>query len=317
MASELEIMPPQRSVALEASPELSVDQVLTQVTKIQMLMERVMKEDTHYGKVPGTDKPTLLKAGAEKLCLTFRLGPEYDSVKTWDGAHLTVESRCMLRHTPSGVLLGVGEGMCSTKESKYAWRKSDRKCPKCGKEAIIKGKEEYGGGWLCFKKKDGCGAKFKDGDTSIESQAAGRVLNPDLPDVYNTVLKMANKRSLVAAVLNVTAASDIFTQDVEDLQAAEEKPAARKGAEIELEKIQGLLIENGMSGKTDEGKKALGQILWQHFGSTSWKEVQGMTIEVLRTGRRDMEQWFSRQRGEGDESIPFGDEEPPTQESER
>lgn len=36
-------------------------------------------------------------------------------------------------------------------------------CPACGKKgSIIKGKEEYGGGYLCFKKKGGCGAKFKD-----------------------------------------------------------------------------------------------------------------------------------------------------------
>jgi hypothetical protein len=34
------------------------------------------------------------------------------------------------------------------------------KCPTCGVNAIIKGKEEYGGGWLCFKKKGGCGDKF-------------------------------------------------------------------------------------------------------------------------------------------------------------
>lgn len=38
----------------------------------------------------------------------------------------------------------------------------------------------------------------------------------DLPELYNTVVKMANKRALVAAVLNATAASDVFTQDVED-----------------------------------------------------------------------------------------------------
>lgn len=36
----------------------------------------------------------------------------------------------------------------------------DKTCPKCGAAAIIKGKEEYGGGWVCFKKKGGCGAKF-------------------------------------------------------------------------------------------------------------------------------------------------------------
>jgi hypothetical protein len=33
----------------------------------------------------------------------------------------------------------------------------------------------------------------------------------------NTIMKMACKRALVAATLNATAASDIFTQDVEDM----------------------------------------------------------------------------------------------------
>jgi len=36
-------------------------------------------------------------------------------------------------------------------------------CPECGQAAIIKGKAEYGGGYLCWKKKGGCGAKFPDG----------------------------------------------------------------------------------------------------------------------------------------------------------
>lgn len=35
------------------------------------------------------------------------------------------------------------------------------KCPDCGEtKAVIKGKAEYGGGYLCFKKKGGCGAKW-------------------------------------------------------------------------------------------------------------------------------------------------------------
>lgn len=41
----------------------------------------------------------------------------------------------------------------------------------------------------------------------------------DIADVYNTVLKMAKKRAMVDAVLTVTAASDIFTQDIEDYGA--------------------------------------------------------------------------------------------------
>ena len=40
--------------------------------------------------------------------------------------------------------------------------------------------------------------------------------NPDLADVYNTVLKIAKKRAHVDASLTATAASDIFTQDMED-----------------------------------------------------------------------------------------------------
>jgi hypothetical protein len=36
-------------------------------------------------------------------------------------------------------------------------------CPNCGKtEHVIKGKEEFGGGWLCWKNKGGCGEKWQD-----------------------------------------------------------------------------------------------------------------------------------------------------------
>jgi hypothetical protein len=197
---------------------LTVQDIRAQVNLIQHVMREVMKKDEHYGVIPGTGtKPTLLKAGAEKLCLTFRLDPQYDITEKYEGAHLTIVSKCTLFHIPTGQRFGSGMGSCSTREGKYAYRQAAIKCPECGKEAVIKGKEQYGGGWLCFKKKDGCGAKWEDGAQEIESQPRGKVPNENLADTYNTVLKMANKRSLVAAVLNATAASDIFTQDIEDL----------------------------------------------------------------------------------------------------
>jgi predicted small secreted protein len=208
--------------------QLTTVEVLAQVGAIQELMQKVMKDKEHYGKIPGVDKPSLWKAGAEKLCLTFRLDPQYDSTEIYDGDNLTVKSKCTLFYIPTGTRMGSGEGSCSTKESKYAYRKAGRTCPTCGKEdTVIKGKEEYGGGWLCFKKKDGCGAKFVDNDPAIVNQVTGRIPNEDIPDQYNTILKMANKRSLIAAVLNVTAASDIFTQDIEDFtnNPEPEKPA--------------------------------------------------------------------------------------------
>jgi len=200
---------------------LSVGDVRSQVNLIQHVMREVMQKDVHYGVIPGTGtKPTLYKAGAEKLCLTFRLDPQYEVEEKTDGDHMTVTVKCTLTHIPTGQRFGSGMGSCSTKESKYAYRKAGRKCPECGAEAIIKGRAEYGGGWLCFAKKGGCGHKWPDGAQAIESQVEGREPNPDVPDAWNTVLKMGCKRALVAAVLNTTAASDCFTQDIEDLPGA-------------------------------------------------------------------------------------------------
>ena len=207
---------------------LTVQDVRAQVNLIQHVMREVMQgpskehpEGIHYGVIPGTPKPTLYKAGAEKLCLTFRLDPQYESVERYEGVHLKVKSKCTLHHILTGQRLGSGEGNCSTLESRYAYRTASRKCPHCHAEAIIKGKDFKNDGlptgWLCFAKKGGCGAKFLDGDKAIEGQSIGRVPNEDIADQYNTVLKMADKRSLIAAVLNVTAASDIFTQDIEDM----------------------------------------------------------------------------------------------------
>lgn len=195
--------------------ELSVTDLLAQVKKIQDVMKNCMRENEHFGVIPGTNKPTLLKPGAEKLNLVFRFDPQYDSVDRYDGDHLTVKSKCTLFHIPTGMRIGSGEGSCSTKESKYAFRNAQIVCPQCGKETVIKGKEEFGGGYLCWNKKGGCGAKFQDGE--FDGQAIGKVANDNLADQYNTVLKMSNKRSLIAAVLNATAASDIFTQDLEDM----------------------------------------------------------------------------------------------------
>lgn len=197
---------------------IPVERLVARVDKIREVQSKVMKADHHYGVIPGTGgKPTLLKPGAEILTLTFQLDPQFKTDERWDGEHLECVVTCTLYHAPTGTRVGSGIGSCSTMESKYAYRKGERLCPKCGKAAIIKGKADFGGGWVCWKKKDGCDAKFKDGDASIEAQKTERVANPDLPDLYNTVRKMACKRAHVAAVLFVTCASEIFTQDVEDL----------------------------------------------------------------------------------------------------
>lgn len=214
----------ERALAVRAVPmlpvemqEMSIEQVVLRVEKVRELQKRVMKEGAHYGVIPGTPKPTLLKPGAEVLCLTFMLDPQYEHDIKQDGQHREITSRCVLYHIPSGRRVASGEGSCSTFEAKYAYRKSAPLCLDCGKELrVSKDKASY----YCWWKTGGCSATFLIKDPRIKP--AGRVANPDLADQWNTVLKMANKRALVAAVLNATGASEIYTQDLEDLVEREE-----------------------------------------------------------------------------------------------
>ncbi len=212
MSNELAVLSGQSVVPIE--------QVKHQVSLIHNLMKSVMKIDEHYGTIPGCGKKkVLLKPGAEKINFTFRLAPRYTFEKEdLPNGHRAYEVTCELYTIGNNVFVAEGSGYCSTMESKYRFRKGERACPSCGEVGtVIKGKKEYGGGWLCFKNKGGCGAKFPDGDKSIEEQEVGRIENDNPADQYNTVKKMAMKRAYISATLAATAASDIFTQDLDEM----------------------------------------------------------------------------------------------------
>lgn len=188
-----------------------------------------MRSGIDYGVVPGTgQKPTLLKPGAEKICTLFGLANKFtllDKVEDWTGEQHGGEPLFHYRYScelyRDSQLMGSGEGSCNSWEKKYRYRQAERLCPECGKPTIIKGKTEYGGGWICFAKKGGCGKKFKDGYTVIESQQAGQTKNQDVSDLVNTILKMSQKRALVAATLITVNASEFYTQDMEDIAMIE------------------------------------------------------------------------------------------------
>jgi len=212
-------------------PAMTVDNLVEQVQLIQGAMKKVMKRGEHYGVIPGTTKPTLLKPGAQKLCTLFRLAPRIKS-KTWTEhhkEHRTCEIVVELIHITTGDFCGEGIGVCSTLEKRYRYMSEQRNCPECGViGAIIKGKVEYGGGWLCWKKKGGCDAKWDDNDPVIADQKVGIVEREDLADLWNTIAKMAMKRAVGDAVLTATAASDIFTQDIGDREGDPDKKGEAK-----------------------------------------------------------------------------------------
>ena len=115
-----------RVARVEQHQELTVAQVVAHVHKVREVMDEVMEDGKHYGKVPGVDKPFLYKAGAEKLLLTFRLNPEIRVTKheisgvSDVSGHREYEVICTIRHIVTGAIWGQGVGVASTLESKAA-----------------------------------------------------------------------------------------------------------------------------------------------------------------------------------------------------
>lgn len=201
------------------APAVTAGQLSDRLAVIQQASQQAMKEDVDFGIVPGTKKPTLFKPGAEKLGVLFELDVQLHNEKTWDGDHLTVVSTATVYHAPSGSRMGSGEGICSTREKKYAVRRQDRVCPDCGEPQVRQ--SNHDDEWFCWRKKGGCGHKWpndSDQGRAFDAMQVGEVPNPDLADTWNTVNKMAEKRARVDAILAVTGASALFTQDVEDGQ---------------------------------------------------------------------------------------------------
>lgn len=190
----------------------SLQKIKDQIKNVHLLMTEVMKEDEHYGVIPGTKKRSLYKQGAEKLSMMFRLAPEYEIERIdMENGHREVNVVCRIIHIPSGTIQAQGVGSCSTMESKFRYRNVsgydvlDEAIPKDAKD----NKAAY--------RKKGFGMQKDDelGWVWVKYRSSERQENPDIADTYNTVLKMGKKRAHIDAVLTATAASDIFTQDYE------------------------------------------------------------------------------------------------------
>lgn len=184
-------------VEMQASRRsLSAADVREHVNLIQSVMQAVMKKDTHYGVIPGCKQPSLYKAGSEVLLATFRIAVSVQVEDLSDADCVRYRVRTIGTHQATGVVVGEGIGECSSNEAKYKWR-------------------------ACYVKKEFENTpesrrriKYKSYQGKESEQMEVRT---DPADVANTILKMAKKRAQIDLTLTATAASDIFTQDIEDL----------------------------------------------------------------------------------------------------
>lgn len=239
-------------------PAMSPQDLRQQVDLIQQVMREVMKPGEHYGVIPGTTKPTLFKPGAEKLGMTFRLDPRFSITRLeLDNGHREYEIVCILQY---GERHWEGVGLCSSMESKYRYRGAEKESTgkrvppdywDLRKDDAKKAQALLGGsGFTTMKDEDGTWMIAKKGE---------RAENPDIADTYNTVLKMAKKRAHVDAILTATAASDIFTQDMEDSGKPETaQPAAQSKVKMPEKKAEEKSGEGVWTGQIESVNERTG-----------------------------------------------------------
>ena len=204
-----------------------VAQTMQKITQFQKVIQQTLRQNHDYGVVPGTDKPTLLKPGAEKILMMMGLQSEFeivDSTRDFENGFFQYQVRCKLYK--GDMLITEGLGSCNTKERKYA----------------------------------------KQDPFSID----------------NTVLKMAKKRALVDAALLVASLSDVFTQDLEDMDLEGQQVSNRKRYYTDQDGTISTAQAKRMFALAEGDQDIVRQIL-DKYGYQSTKDVKKIDYDKMCT----------------------------------
>ena len=184
---------------------MSVNELLKQSLGIHEVLTRVMVKDVHYGIIPGTPKPTLYQAGAEKICSTFRLAPRYEVEDLCEPHNNFYRYRvkCSLVTIRDGLFVGSAMGEASSAEEKYQWEKAV-----CRKQWDMADPDKRR-------------VKFQKAKDSEDGFIEILQVQRNCADLANTVLKIGCKRAYISAVKGATAASDIMDVDMEEEAVAD------------------------------------------------------------------------------------------------
>jgi uncharacterized protein (DUF3820 family) len=97
-----------------------VARTMDKIHAFQQVIQQAVKPGHDIGIIPGTDKPTLLKPGAEKIVMMMGLASRYeimDKVEDYDKGFFSYNIRCTLSRQGMDICEGVGN--CNSRESKY------------------------------------------------------------------------------------------------------------------------------------------------------------------------------------------------------
>lgn len=234
---------PVESLALEMTT--SLEAAKERLKALRKFVAEVMIEglDHDYGKIPGTDKKTLLKPGAEKLCEIYGLVARYDVDRheDWEKPFFVYHVTCRLMRGDRCV--GEATASCNSRESKYAGRwvpeheiASDIDVKKLRSKTAVRwvfGSELRDKGLTHEGRQSQERTSKRNGKPYTVFALEDTVYfapNAEIFDQVNTIEKIACKRALVSAAIAATRSADVFAPDVEDVLANAQ--AAGKPADV-------------------------------------------------------------------------------------
>jgi len=243
-----EVLPIRRQV-LDIRPE-EVDRQFKAIHQFQATVRRSLIDGHDFGVIPGTEKPTLFKPGAEKIAKLLNCFDDYEemgSVENWDKPFFHYKYKCVLYEMSSSTKVSSGIGECNSYEAKYRYRWIP--------EWTLSEEQKQMRDTAHFKLvpyKDKSRGEFK----------LYRFENEDIFSQVNTILKMAKKRALVDAALSAGRLSDLFTQDLEDMNGDEPVKKPQKTTPVERPTYdQGMEINRLISTLVDKFGSDPGEIM--------------------------------------------------------
>jgi len=201
MTTELQLQPTEMA---SLNGTLTATDLQRRVNLMQNVMKSVMKEGTHYGIIPGCQKPSLWKPGAVVLALTFSITVESEIIQDLSTPEEKRYRVICCAFSFQGKKLGSAVGECSSEEEKFKWRR-----PVCD--------AEYDAAESIRKR-----IKWTKKGDQIKQ------VRMDPADQANTILQMADKRAYVAVIRKVTGVSDIFDQDLDPKTPQYKRPQLEK-----------------------------------------------------------------------------------------
>jgi len=212
--------------------------------------QEILISGLDYGLIPGVAKPSLLKPGAEKLRLAYGLFTDTGLINEhcdYDKGIIDFTYKTVVTNK-EGKVIATCDGNANSFEVKfrYIWVKEHQIPAGLDKNKLVKKETKFNEFRFAIDKAETSGNygkpieywnKFKEAIESGKAKKverktqAGkpmeaweitdslyRIENPDIIGLKNTLMKMAQKRSFVGAMLLATGASQFYTQDVEDLE---------------------------------------------------------------------------------------------------